>query len=74
MKLSLLTKPQTPSPKNCRHTAADAYQNNYEVIFANEATNSFTKEDYEYGLRYAKETYGANNYNNKELADLFAGK
>ena len=31
----------------CRHTAADAFQNNYEVIFANEATNAFTKEDYE---------------------------
>ena len=56
----------------CRHTAADAYQNNYEVIFANEATNSFTKEDYEYGLRYAKETYGAPNYTNKELFDLFS--
>ena len=55
----------------CRHTAADAFQNNYEVIFANEATNSFTKEDYEYGLKYAKETYGAANYTNKELFDLF---
>ena len=58
----------------CRHTAADAYQNNYEVIFANEATNSFTQEDYEYGLRYAKETYGAPNYTNKELAELFKNK
>ena len=56
----------------CRHTAADAFQNNYEVIFANEATGAFTKEDYEYGLKYAKETYGANNYNNKELAELFS--
>ena len=55
----------------CRHTAADAYQNNYEVIFANECTNSFTEEDYLYGLKYAKETYGASNYNNKELFNLF---
>ena len=55
----------------CRHTAADAYQNNYEVIFANECTNAFTEEDYQYGLRYAKETYGAPNYNNKELVELF---
>ena len=55
----------------CRHTAADAFQNNYEVIFANEATNAFTKEDYEYGLKYAKETYGAANYTNKELFELF---
>ncbi len=56
----------------CRHTAADAFQNGLEVIFANEATGAFTKEDYEYGLKYAKETYGANNYNNKELAELFS--
>ena len=55
----------------CRHTAADAYQNNYDVIFANEATNSFTEEDYQYGLKYAKETYGAPNYSNKELKELF---
>ena len=55
----------------CRHTAADAFQNNYEVIFANECTNSFTEEDYLYGLKYAKETYGANNYTNKELFELF---
>ena len=55
----------------CRHTAADAYQNNYEVIFANEATNAFTEEDYQYGLKYAKEVYGAPNYTNKELFDLF---
>ncbi len=55
----------------CRHTAADAFQNNYEVIFANECTNSFTDEDYQYGLKYAKETYGANNYTNKELFELF---
>ena len=31
----------------CRYTAADAYQNNYEVIFAKEATNAFTEEDYQ---------------------------
>ena len=55
----------------CRHTAADAYQNNYEVIFANEATNSFTEEDYLYGLKYAKEVYGADNFTNKELSKLF---
>ena len=55
----------------CRHTAADAFQNGLEVIFANEATGAFTKEDYEYGLKYAKETYGAANCTNKELFDLF---
>ena len=56
----------------CRHTAADAYQNNYDVIFAKEATNSFTEEDYQYGLKYAKEFYGAPSLSNKELIELFS--
>ena len=55
----------------CRHTAADAYQLNYNVIFAKECTNSFTEEDYQYGLKYAKEVYGAPALSNKELFDLF---
>ena len=55
----------------CRHTAADAYQNNYDVIFAKEATNSFTEEDYIYGLKYAKEVYGAPSLSNKGLFELF---
>ena len=56
----------------CRHTAADAYQNNYDVIFAKEATNSFTEEDYLYGLKYAKEVYGAPSLTNNELFELFS--
>ena len=55
----------------CRHTAADAYQNNYNVIFAKDATNSFTEEDYLYGLKYAKEVYGAQILSNEELFQLF---
>lgn len=55
----------------CRHTAADAFQNNYKVIFAKEATNSFTEEDYLYGLKYAKETYGADALSNEQLFELF---
>lgn len=55
----------------CRHTAADAYQNNYDVIFAKDATNSFTEEDYLYGLKYAKEVYGAQILSNEELFKLF---
>lgn len=43
----------------CRHTAADAYQNGYDIVVPEETTNSFTEEDYVYGLRYFKETYGA---------------
>ena len=42
-----------------RHTAADAYQLGYNVIAAIDAMDSFTKEDYEYGIKYLKDTYGA---------------
>ena len=55
----------------CRHTAADAYMLNYNVIFAKDATNSFTEEDYLYGLKYAKEVYGAQALSNEELFKLF---
>ena len=42
-----------------RHTAADAYQLGYDVVVARDATDSFTEEDYLYGIKYLKETYGA---------------
>lgn len=42
-----------------RHTSADAYQLGYNIIVAKDATNSFTEEDYNYGLKYLKEVYGA---------------
>ncbi len=42
-----------------RHTSADAYQVGYDIVVAKDATNSFTAEDYESGLRYLKEVYGA---------------
>lgn len=42
-----------------RHTSADAYQLGYDIIVAKDATNSFTEEDYNYGLKYLKDTYGA---------------
>lgn len=42
-----------------RHTAADAYQNGYEVVAASDCMDSFTKEDYEYGIKYLRDTYGA---------------
>lgn len=54
-----------------RHTSADAYQLGYKVVAAVEDTNSFTKEDYEYGLKYLKEVYGAEEYTNKELFEIF---
>ena len=42
-----------------RHTSADAYQLGYKVVVASDATDSFTKEDYDYGIKYLKEVYGA---------------
>ena len=42
-----------------RHTSADAYQLGYEVVAAIDAMDSFTKEDYEYGIKYLHDTYGA---------------
>lgn len=42
-----------------RHTSADAYQLGYDIVVIKDATNSFTAEDYEYGLKYLKDTYGA---------------
>jgi nicotinamidase-related amidase len=43
----------------CRHTAADAYCYGFKVSVASDATNSFTLEDYQGGLKYLKEVYGA---------------
>ena len=43
----------------CRHTGADAYQYGFDLVVPEETTDSFTEEDYKYGLKYFKETYGA---------------
>jgi len=42
-----------------RHTAADAYCYGYNVVVAKDATDSFTKEDYDNGIKYLKAVYGA---------------
>ena len=42
-----------------RHTSADAYQLGYEVVAAIDAMDSFTKEDYEIGVKYLHDVYGA---------------
>ena len=42
-----------------RHTSADAYQLGYDVVVAKDATDSFTAADYESGLKYLKDVYGA---------------
>lgn len=49
-----------------RHTSADAYQLGYSVVVAKDATDSFTQEDYDYGIKYLKEVYGA------EITDVAA--
>ncbi len=42
-----------------RHTSADAYQLGYNVVAVTDAMDSFTEEDYTYGIKYLKDTYGA---------------
>ena len=42
-----------------RHTAADAYCLGYNVVVAKDATDSFTQQDYDYGIKYLIDTYGA---------------
>lgn len=54
-----------------RHTSADAYCLGYNVFVASDATNSFTEEDYLYGLKYLKEVYGATCYSVDELLEIF---
>lgn len=42
-----------------RHTSADAYCLGYNIIVPKDATNSFTEEDYQYGLKYLVDVYAA---------------
>ena len=42
-----------------RHTSADAYCLGYNVVVAKDATDCFTQEDYDYGIKYLVGTYGA---------------
>ena len=57
-----------------RHTSADAYMLGYDVVVAKEATDSFTEEDYIYGIAYLKTCYGADAYTNDELIAAFPKK
>lgn len=54
-----------------RHTAADAYCLGYNIVVASDATDSFTEEDYNYGIKYLKEVYGASVYTVDELIEQF---
>lgn len=42
-----------------RHTAADAYQWGYKIIVPTDGVDAFTEEDYQHGLSYLKDVYGA---------------
>jgi nicotinamidase-related amidase len=42
-----------------RHTAADAYFRGYDIVIPQDATDSFTEEDYTSGIKYLKDVYGA---------------
>ena len=54
-----------------RHTAADAFSLGYDIVVAADATDSFTKEDYDLGINYLKTVYGATIYSVDELCELF---
>lgn len=54
-----------------RHTSADAYCLGYDVIAATDAMNSFTQEQYEYGLAYLVECYGAQLLTVDQLIEKF---
>jgi nicotinamidase-related amidase len=42
-----------------RHTSADAYMWGYRVVVASDGTDAFTEEDYQSGLKYLVDVYGA---------------
>lgn len=50
-----------------QHTAADAFNWGYRLEVPLEATNAFTEEDYQIGLKYLKEVYGARLASLKEI-------
>lgn len=55
----------------CRHTAADAYYRGYDIVVPRQTTNSFTEEDYQGGLKYLKEVYGATICELSEIMEKF---
>lgn len=55
----------------CRHTSADAYYLGLKLVVPRETTNSFTEEDYQSGLKYLREVYGAEICGLKDLTARF---
>ncbi|PAF46077.1 nicotinamidase [Helicobacter sp. 11S02629-2] len=54
-----------------RHTCADGFCLGYKIVVPSDATNAFTKKDYEEGLEYLKMVYGAKVITSSELVKLF---
>lgn len=54
-----------------RHTTADAYCLGYDIIAATDAMNSFTQEQYEMGINYLVECYGAELLTVDQLIEKF---
>ena len=54
-----------------RHTTADAYCWGYHIIVPKDATDSFTEAEYEAGIKYLKEVYGAEITTVDELVKTF---
>lgn len=54
-----------------RHTTADAFFWNFSISIPKDATEAFTQEDYESGLKYLKEVYGAEITSVKKLIKEF---
>lgn len=54
-----------------RHTSADAFQLGYNVIAAVDCMDSFTKEDYEMGIKYLHDVYGAKLLTAAEVEKLY---
>ncbi len=55
-----------------RHTAYGAFARGYDVVFAEDATEAFSKEQHEEGLDYAQKFYGAKILSsNKIISEIF---
>ena len=50
-----------------RHTSADAFQYGYDVIVAKDCTETFEEADYQAGLKYLKDLYGADLLTSEEI-------
>ncbi len=50
-----------------KHTAADAFYRGYKIIIPEDCVTTFNEEDHRWGLKYAKEIYGAEITTSQEI-------